>query len=663
MKEDNTPTVNARRRKPTAKQHLRSAIARDGKKAAKAETSLIAQGDLKASNEAPPRNAANAASGATLVRKFRKRQLNKSWLPTHLYHAKRAHMTPTSKPLWGFAIPLTPTEKSYRQTHRASTLRGCVAWDQSYMSSIQLTGYEQNLLQILRALSVPEAQLTGNSGTKWLRGLQSWSGWVHERENTQRPMAPITIIWSPQEFQDFPGNVRNLLFRLHPSAFRQFWQEILELTKLQRPAVAVQDLRFELGSIEIGGPGASEALVRILCPNSSDSQTRQHWPHLASVTNVAILPPNLVVGFSTADPRLRSATRAPSTSTIGHDGRLEIFSTWPHDNEPKPFELLDSASRKESCRKLLSQKLINRRRATQVIDEPTLDQSSDPSIPLILFTAHSKNDGRASNSWILLLPWEYVLPTWYCLMHVPLSSGGQPRFGGLQEQRQLAFETGTPWFPADFPGTEAGWAWELAEQERRKTDWNKQPKTKRTQWETIDIYKDKRGEIGRGWACDWELLFGHEVPKDGSAETDSANKAPDLNDLVAISLVFTNRGHASTCARIYRLPSSDHELRAAWLTGSAGKRVSGQLRSIGDGSTAAGRTHSQVPSDIDLVGFVTTGNYNLGEGQATAIGSVRMSLLQKDPETVTQGGRSSGLCIVRGAGMSIGKLAHWKACS
>ena len=72
--------------------------------------------------------------------RFRKRQKDKSWLPTHLFHAKRAHMTPPKEPLWGFAVPLKPTEKSYRKTHRATTSRGAIAWDTSYMSAIELRG-------------------------------------------------------------------------------------------------------------------------------------------------------------------------------------------------------------------------------------------------------------------------------------------------------------------------------------------------------------------------------------------------------------------------------------------------------------------------------------------------------------------------------------------
>ena len=68
----------------------------------------------------------------------------------------------------------------------------------------------------------------------------------------------------------------------------------------------------------------------------------------------------------------------------------------------------------------------------------------------------------------------------------------------------------------------------------------------------------------------------------------------------------------------------------------------------------------QVPDKNDLIGFVTTGNFNLCEGKGTAIGSV---LLQKIVEQQIDNSESKNtarwnLCIVRESGQSIGRLAH-----
>ena len=69
------------------------------------------------------------ATPATPQSRFRRRQRDKTWLPTHIWHTKRARMTEPKHPLWRFAIPLAPVVKAYRLTHRAAAQRGAIAWD------------------------------------------------------------------------------------------------------------------------------------------------------------------------------------------------------------------------------------------------------------------------------------------------------------------------------------------------------------------------------------------------------------------------------------------------------------------------------------------------------------------------------------------------------
>jgi len=57
-----------------------------------------------------------------------------------------------------------------------------------------------------------------------------------------------------------------------------------------------------------------------------------------------------------------------------------------------------------------------------------------------------------------------------------------------------------------------------------------------------------------------------------------------------------------------------------------------------------------------LVGFVTTGNFNLAEGQGTGIGSI---VLEKVVESAKKGGEEARLCVVRNSGESVGRLARW----
>src|SRR5256885_3729807 len=155
MKEDNTSTVRARRRIPSSEQTLRYENAKR-LKALNQRSKTVRQKKREAKNNAagkdleiqapisrlPKIKKNHLANAPTATSKFKKRQVHKTWLPTHLWHTKRAHMTKPSEPLWRMAVPMSPTEKSYRPSHRASGGRGCIAWDMSYISTIGCQGVE-----------------------------------------------------------------------------------------------------------------------------------------------------------------------------------------------------------------------------------------------------------------------------------------------------------------------------------------------------------------------------------------------------------------------------------------------------------------------------------------------------------------------------------------
>ena len=327
MKEDNTPTVVARRRRPgTARGRVRKeglarmrmlvAATRVKKERSKNNNRGVEEADGILGRKARPK----AATG-TLKRpprpasKFRKRQIHKSWLPTHMYHAKRATMTAPGDPLWRFALPITPTQKCYRPTHRAGGERGALAWDMSYMSTIGVEGTSEALERVLKALGV---DFDEKKAAKWREGKRTWSGLLSRADQAQRKqIGPATIIWCPpppgsdaddaevqtdksKKAKKLPR--RRLFIRIHPAAFLELWDEVLRVSKMQYPIVHVEDLRYEIGSIELTGPSATEALIGTL--HRFDEKAAEHgsvFKSLAGVTNAASLPPNALLSFSILD--------------------------------------------------------------------------------------------------------------------------------------------------------------------------------------------------------------------------------------------------------------------------------------------------------------------------------------------------------------------------
>ncbi|KAK6442090.1 Ribonucleases P/MRP protein subunit pop1 [Oleoguttula sp. CCFEE 5521] len=792
MKDDKTPTGAARRKKPTRHMRLRLETAKKlralgAKRKATAEKANVETVTVKpivdpaqpSIDSAPlpkpgpfkprkpkPKRAALAAPLVPNV-KFRKRQKDKSWLPTHLFHAKRARMTTPKEPLWRFSLPLTPTVKSYRPTHRAASERGAVCWDVSYVSTIALHGREASVVGMLTALGVDGAAL-GVRGSNWRKGKSAMEFLLHEREAPCAPIAPVVVLWCPSDGAGAEDTKKRQLFlRVHPSAFFQLWEEVLRLGKVAKPAVMVEDLRYEIGGIEVIGPASTEALLSALWPSIiADGPNDTHvdsiamtFAGLAGLTNPAILPTGALLPLTIQDPRLYHPPRPvkPPNTPDAQQKLLERIAIWPPDSHELSPGIFDRKTRVSASSSLPSQKAINRRKALATpgrYPEPAL---KDPRIPALLFASPSRPRSKSQQAtWHLILPWKCVQPVWYSLMYTPLSTGQQPRCGGQDEQRQLALERGQPWFPGDFPGTKAGWEWEVKEAGRRFENWKKRPKSKRTSWEAIDLGDGKKGEVGMGWACDWtRLVMGPtsaDVVDDGEAmdvdppaaleattEQDTttmmngqlppkatalsaATAAPITTTVLPVPSLFPNgppahlqhmpsaqahallntltlepglptnalmtvrvnlltRGLPSVCARIYRLPLSPTH-RAAWLAlHSRHKPPKSAARALPNKTTlatlpiheqrrilaaslleparAGEEKYPACPAEDDLIGFVTSGNYDLGGGKGVGIGSLLVMKVLGRGEGMAEGGEGR-YCVIRNSGESVGRLGMWE---
>ncbi|KAB8336980.1 hypothetical protein FH972_021284 [Carpinus fangiana] len=652
--------------------------------------------------------------------KFRKRQINKAWLPTHIYHAKRAHMTPPSEPLWRMAIPLSPTAKTYRPTHRAGTVRGAIAWDMSYMSTIGLSGPEGSIRNLLASIGVPwaeESTSTGPKASRWLTGTRSWNGWLHEHGTVPKAyIAPATIFWCVHEASDTTKTTdtrRQVMVRIHPSAFFQLWAETLRLSKLQRPVVFVEDLRYEIGSIELAGPAAAEAMIGTLWPSLQDSLHEPDSPsqvlsRLGNVTDASALPAGAMISTETSDPRLHHPPRSKKlnkTETLEAQQSLaRLLTEWHVDRTQGPAALFSRQARHDAGHRLPTQKAINRRKSLAPPGEYPAAVEGDPKIPTLVLASRRAAGGTSTGTWTILLPWKCVLPVWYSLMYQPLSTGGNPRLGGLDQRRQLHFESGTPWFPGDYPATPAGAAWNARESTKRHEAWSRRPKGKRIEYESLDLGRGRKGEVGAGWSCEWGLLCGgsegqsksdkpvwhipmHEALQamrdTGTNSRTEGQQQGDASGLVTVKLTLLTRGVPTTCARVYRLPKTDAKLRAEWLSllslskekarhkatavvpplsrdapvHERRRQLAASLLEPPAMPQAGDDGYPDTPDPDELLGFVTGGNFNLGEGRGTAIGSLALQrILEQEKHGL---GEHERICIVRNVGQSIGRLARW----
>lgn len=162
----------------------------------------------------------------------------------------------------------------------------------------------------------------------------------------------------------------------------------------------------------------------------------------------------------------------------------------------------------------------------------------------------------------------------------------------------------------------------------------------------------------------------------------SPGKPDACGTLMTVQITLLTRGVSQTCARIYRLPSSTTHaaLRKEWLdlVPQKGQHVGVKRRQSalptklhltdeerqrqlarqllhGD-MPGAEKKHPACPPAEDLIGFVTSGNFNLAEGRGTGIGSLAVWKVLNDSATDAQQRR---LCVVRNAGEDVARLARW----
>lgn len=815
MRDDNTPTVAGPKKPKTARGRIRAETAKKLRVMAAAKRTAREKAGKSGDVEIVGRPTRTRTRMGVLARpkpesKFRKRQIHKTWLPTHMFHAKRATMTPPNAPLWRFALPITPQQKCYRPAHRAAGKRGALCWDMSYISTIGLEGTAEALRRVLAAIGVVSE---AKKETKWLAGKRTWSGWLNrDIDGHRRQVAQGTVIWSPEQDAQAASTKkapkvprRKLFIRTHPAAFLELWEEVLRVAKKQYPVVHVEDLRYEIGSIELTGPDATEALIGVLNQHKESIMDHGSFFHsLLGVTNAASLPPNSLLSFPILDPRLRHPPQKlwlpdPEDQDVAFQ-ILEDLATWPADNMHFSPALFDREARHRATR-LPSQKAINRRKGAAEPGEYPSTTPSDPAIPVLLYPSRTGASTTAQGSWTMLAPWKCINAIWYSLVHFPLNSGGNPRFAGLQEWQQIHFERGVPCFPMDSPGTEAGFKWEMQERERRRKEWEKRPKGKRVAWESVDLGGRRKGEIGDGWACDFEKLVRKRAPENGPApvssedvpmndvdvveetvlqekvneedittqgttvtgsvsvieETVFSTKADDKKPVLArttaapsavdekpqsspfiqltacdfsallsssnldiphgalatVRITLFSRGVPQPCARIYRLPSASSpptlllttsstvipgpSIRDDWLKlvpntkrPAAGRKHSKSANPIQLPKNASmpekvralaqellqspplpypnqkERDHPLVPGEEDLIGFITTGNFNLAEGAGTGVGSLGVERLlegvrrEDNREGKWKGSKEERLCVVRNAGESVGRLGFWE---
>lgn len=576
----------------------------------------------------------NALASPPPGRRYAKRQLRFVWTPTHIWHAKRFHMIKQ----WGFQIPQRPTQKCYRATNRAART-GAIAHETLYYGTMVAKTSD---VQALVAKLTNKVGKPNSKNGKF--SAHTYHGWIHAPHKVTKG-----LVWC------FESSV---MVRVHPAVFTEVF------TFVQQNSEAISDCRYALGSLELAGPRALSCLSRVVHTENGPSSAQ--WLQIARY-NCDSVPVGTTFVLGMKDPRFWKHSRRPPVA------------------EPQPSlpDLIISMSNPDSnstidashAAALLSSELRNNSYKDQHTTKQLSDQFQRTS-PLANSVAKFVIDSLASipifvtktaTTWCVICPWFWILPLWIKLVLVP-----EVHVGGAKQLHQINYERGHPTFPTDYPFLAQGWSENFVRLTISKSVHDKLPQSKRKDYRQYENTVDPFG-------CDWfflqKLIFATKLHPNlldsvayGRFDAFTAREIRSFNDLcLAIEdsrlsqdqnkllielfdqnnsfhqefaagtykvepifpplpvyqakLELVNKGTISDHARIYKVPLS---LVNAYRDGSC----------------------TDKPDVKDLIGFVTSGAYNLKLGNCTGIGCISADYKDKH-------------VLVRNSGETLTRLATW----
>jgi len=596
--------------------------------------------------------------------KYLKRQRKFTWLATHVWHAKRSHLIKR----WGFQIPLKPTQKCFRLSHRNFNLTGGIAWDKSYINTMVLQGDNLNSISSL-ASSLTNGKAVGK---RFLQNGGIYEGLIYKEGEV---LGDGCLLF----FQNVKTGISKLVVRLHPSIYIDVFQYLLE-TKTED--VEIIDNRYSIGSIEIGGPIALSSLATILKPHDVKSEESKLFGKLCTEND---LPDKTIFTYQAIDPRLANRNKPRSNKdTNVLDILINMKTTKSNINTQVVENLLTSEGRTNSYKDQLSLKQIS------IKKQQDQDLKTTSSFPVIIFKSSS------SNTWIVLLPWYWILPVWHGLNHI-----AHLNHGGLLQSHQLQFEQDKLFFPDDYPFTRSGFVENLLASKEKSAKWEKKPISKRVNYDKLKISPNdlQIGELGDPFSSDWRYLqilkLGeNQIKSSKSTRTSSwdenfqrkieephdvynfildvkkSDKEADLrgetllnpikllNDddvptipsspddplpIIPVKIEILGRGNPSDNARIYSIPDSEISL---WLKSHQAKKPTGKKLN----------EYPNVPNSFNLIGFITSGSYNLTKGHNSGVGAIDANYAHDLNDSSNE---KKKYCVVRNVGTCYGRLAIW----
>eukprot|EP00729_Bicosta_minor_P015086 gene15086-4278_t len=403
-----------------------------------------------------------------------------TWLETHIWHAKRMHITA----LWGWRIPQTPCDKSARAAHRA-TATDCTIWDRSYNGCIE----------------VATATGAGGAGDRFERLVTFLSTFMQHVDVVQAASNNAGNNAAGGGGGD--GASAAAWLWVHASAYDSILGALKQ--KAAGGSIVVTGLKTNLVRFELTGPTCHALLQSVLVPvgdgdagatsegtatgagsgNGSAAGSAAVWKALLPLGSPASLSPSAMLGLNVLDPRLlspsqtkpraRPAMRAARNAAYQNDSAelTQLMAEWPRDAARSAIWSAEARAALLAAQQ--STKDVNIRREALLIPGDSLPvQANDARIPILLVqrpgatvgmagshpsgsSASGRGSGGITNGRGCAVGygagWDIVVPSgWAMAFWLPLVLAGA-RAIGMDEHRAACLEMGVLTEPHDNPDT------------------------------------------------------------------------------------------------------------------------------------------------------------------------------------------------------------------
>ncbi|XP_076281609.1 POP1 ribonuclease P/MRP subunit [Lasioglossum baleicum] len=421
-----------------------------------------------------------------LLSEYNRRQRNKIWLETHIWHAKRFHMVEK----WGYRIASHANDRCFKANYRA-VAKHCLMQDISYYTCVEIRGPEEILKETLKNHCNP-CELTF-AAKVFISGTREGTLMFFKRNGyPQFPIGHVHFLWRPSS----NSNSKTIWIWVHPSFFDDFLNQIISSFNFKVDDVEPtnsQAMKFSsykndknckmivhkntLNRFRFFGPLTLRVLTETLrLPNvnekfcsastieveenrmeyeehSQDNKLwhkeyysseehletlklqKQLWELLRTLKSSSQLPPNIVLGFTVLDPRfyLPEKRRKPLSNV---SKMTELMPVPPTNANSTP--IWDEEVRRKVTKTCVTIGTINKLRSKCLVPGVSNDKHFNEEImakiPILLIQKPGVGNTGLSSAIDIVLPAGWAMPFWLaCIFRCV-------RVGALRESKSIAFE-------------------------------------------------------------------------------------------------------------------------------------------------------------------------------------------------------------------------------